>query len=197
MAAKEEVQSLVSEEEWALRVHLAACYRLVALYGLDDLIFSTKFLCQWWLTFKRTSVPKFRTQNIFSSTRMVGYSRLSTFFLFADYFLIFWLKCCGKYLTTQEITPESLVKIDLEGRVVMETPHVINPAGFLIHSAIHSYRFEIFLILVIWFAALMPKSFSISIQRLVLLSVHRRMDCCPSVNKACFPSALLLITTTK
>lgn len=46
MAAKEEVQSLVSEEEWALRVHLAACYRLVALYGLDDLIFSTKFLCQ-------------------------------------------------------------------------------------------------------------------------------------------------------
>jgi ribulose-5-phosphate 4-epimerase/fuculose-1-phosphate aldolase len=30
----------VSPEEWALRVDLAACYRLVAMYGMSDLIFT-------------------------------------------------------------------------------------------------------------------------------------------------------------
>jgi ribulose-5-phosphate 4-epimerase/fuculose-1-phosphate aldolase len=30
----------VSPEEWELRVNLAACYRLVALYGWDDLVFT-------------------------------------------------------------------------------------------------------------------------------------------------------------
>src|SRR5450830_156736 len=34
------VKHLVSEEEWQLRVDLAACYRLVALYGWSDLIFT-------------------------------------------------------------------------------------------------------------------------------------------------------------
>jgi ribulose-5-phosphate 4-epimerase/fuculose-1-phosphate aldolase len=34
------VRSLVSDVEWQLRVDLAACYRLVALYGWDDLIFT-------------------------------------------------------------------------------------------------------------------------------------------------------------
>ncbi|RYF74851.1 MAG: class II aldolase/adducin family protein [Comamonadaceae bacterium] len=35
-----EVRQLVSAEEWQLRVDLAACYRLVALYGWSDLIFT-------------------------------------------------------------------------------------------------------------------------------------------------------------
>ena len=35
-----EIQSMVSPEEWQLRVDLAACYRLVALYGWSDLIFT-------------------------------------------------------------------------------------------------------------------------------------------------------------
>ena len=35
-----EIQSMVSTEEWQLRVDLAACYRLVALYGWSDLIFT-------------------------------------------------------------------------------------------------------------------------------------------------------------
>ena len=35
-----EVRSEVSEVEWELRVDLAACYRLVALYRWDDLIFT-------------------------------------------------------------------------------------------------------------------------------------------------------------
>lgn len=34
------VQSQVSQEEWQQRVNLAACYRLVALYHWDDLIFT-------------------------------------------------------------------------------------------------------------------------------------------------------------
>jgi ribulose-5-phosphate 4-epimerase/fuculose-1-phosphate aldolase len=36
----DEIQGLVSAEEWAVRVDLAAAYRLVALYGWDDLIFT-------------------------------------------------------------------------------------------------------------------------------------------------------------
>ncbi|KTT16012.1 class II aldolase/adducin family protein [Pseudacidovorax intermedius] len=35
-----EVRRLVSDEEWQLRVDLAACYRLVALYGWSDLVFT-------------------------------------------------------------------------------------------------------------------------------------------------------------
>lgn len=34
------IQSQVSEAEWQLRVDLAACYRLVALFGWDDLVFT-------------------------------------------------------------------------------------------------------------------------------------------------------------
>jgi ribulose-5-phosphate 4-epimerase/fuculose-1-phosphate aldolase len=39
-----------------------------------------------------------------------------------------------------EITASSLVKIDLEGRKVSDSPYDINPAGFTIHSAIHAAR---------------------------------------------------------
>ena len=35
-----DVRSQVSEEEWKLRVDLAAAYRLVALFGWDDLVFT-------------------------------------------------------------------------------------------------------------------------------------------------------------
>ena len=35
-----EIQKLVSAEEWQLRVDLAACYRLVAMYGWSDLVFT-------------------------------------------------------------------------------------------------------------------------------------------------------------
>jgi ribulose-5-phosphate 4-epimerase/fuculose-1-phosphate aldolase len=37
---KPDVRSQVSDVEWQLRVDLAACYRLVAHYGWDDLIFT-------------------------------------------------------------------------------------------------------------------------------------------------------------
>jgi len=39
-----------------------------------------------------------------------------------------------------EVTASSLVKIDLDGNKVMDSPFDINPAGFTIHSAIHAAR---------------------------------------------------------
>jgi ribulose-5-phosphate 4-epimerase/fuculose-1-phosphate aldolase len=43
-------------------------------------------------------------------------------------------------MTFDEITASSLVKIDLEGNKVMDSPYEINPAGFTIHSAVHAAR---------------------------------------------------------
>lgn len=40
----------------------------------------------------------------------------------------------------EEITASSLVKVDLQGRKVMDSPYDINPAGFTIHSAVHAAR---------------------------------------------------------
>ena len=96
------VKSLVSKEEWSLRVDLAACYRAVALYGLDDLIFTH------------------------ISARVPGDKE---HFLINPYGMLF-----------DEITASSLVKVDLEGNIVLDSPYPINPAGFVIHSAIHAAR---------------------------------------------------------
>ena len=46
-------------------------------------------------------------------------------------------------LMFDEITASSLVKIDIEGKVLQETPFPINPAGFVIHSAVHSVRHDV------------------------------------------------------
>jgi ribulose-5-phosphate 4-epimerase/fuculose-1-phosphate aldolase len=43
-------------------------------------------------------------------------------------------------MTFDEITASSLVKVDLNGNKVMDSPYEINPAGFTIHSAIHAAR---------------------------------------------------------
>jgi len=48
------LKDAVSTEEWQLRVDLAACYRLVAMYGWTDLIFT------------HISAPAFRGPNIIS-----------------------------------------------------------------------------------------------------------------------------------
>jgi ribulose-5-phosphate 4-epimerase/fuculose-1-phosphate aldolase len=92
----------VSAEEWQRRVDLAACYRLVARYGWDDLIFTH------------------------ISARVPGPEH---HFLINPYGLMF-----------DEITASSLVKVDLEGRKVFDSPFDINPAGFVIHSAVHAAR---------------------------------------------------------
>ena len=91
----------VSSQEWQLRVDLAACYRLVAHFGWDDLIYTHL------------------------SARLPG----------TDEYLV---NAFG--LTFDEITASNLVKVNLAGDVLDDTPHTINPAGFTIHSAIHQVR---------------------------------------------------------
>ena len=96
------IREQVSSEEWQARIDLAAAYRLVALYGWDDLIFTH------------------------ISARVPGDDH---HFLLNPYGMMF-----------EEVTASSLVKIDLQGNKVMESPYFINPAGFTIHSAVHSAR---------------------------------------------------------
>jgi ribulose-5-phosphate 4-epimerase/fuculose-1-phosphate aldolase len=40
----------------------------------------------------------------------------------------------------EEVTASNLLKIDVEGRKISDSPHPFNPAGFVIHSAIHMSR---------------------------------------------------------
>ncbi len=96
------IRDQVSEEEWAAREDLAACYRLVAAQGWDDLVFTH------------------------ISLRVPGEEG---HFLINPYGLLF-----------DEITASSLVKIDMEGNVVLDTGHPVNAAGFVIHSAVHAAR---------------------------------------------------------
>ncbi|RBP08189.1 ribulose-5-phosphate 4-epimerase/fuculose-1-phosphate aldolase [Roseiarcus fermentans] len=96
------VRDRVSAAEWAVRVDLAACYRIVAHYGWDDLVFTH------------------------ISARLPGEDH---HFLINPYGLMF-----------EEVTASSLVKVDLAGEKVLESPFAINPAGFVIHSAIHAAR---------------------------------------------------------
>jgi len=42
----------------------------------------------------------------------------------------------------RDITASSLVKIDLDGRILEDTPYDVNPAGFTIHSAVHAARHD-------------------------------------------------------
>lgn len=101
-ASASSVRPLVSNAEWEQRVNLAACYRLVALYDWDDLIFTH------------------------ISARVPGPEH---HFLINPYGMLF-----------DEITASSLVKIDLNGNKVVDSPYDVNPAGFNIHSAIHAAR---------------------------------------------------------
>src|SRR6266508_4790068 len=39
-----------------------------------------------------------------------------------------------------EITASSLIEIDLNGNKVKQSPYIVNPAGFTIHSAVHAAR---------------------------------------------------------
>jgi ribulose-5-phosphate 4-epimerase/fuculose-1-phosphate aldolase len=96
------IREHVTEAEWKARVDLAAAYRLVALNGWDDLIFTH------------------------ISARVPGADH---HFLLNPYGMMF-----------EEVTASSLVKIDLQGNKMMDSPHFINPAGFTIHSAVHDAR---------------------------------------------------------
>jgi len=96
------VRDQISNEEWQARVDLAAAYRLVALYGWDDLIFTH------------------------ISARVPGAEH---HFLLNPYGMMF-----------DEVTASSLVKVDLDGKKVLDSQYFINPAGFTIHSAVHAAR---------------------------------------------------------
>ncbi|MFT3802607.1 MAG: class II aldolase/adducin family protein [Burkholderiaceae bacterium] len=102
VGAKADVRSRVTPEEWDVRVQLAACYRLVALHGWDDLIFTHL------------------------SARVPGPDH---HFLINPYGLMF-----------DEVTASNLVKIDLDGNVLLDTGYGINKAGFVIHGAVHEAR---------------------------------------------------------
>jgi ribulose-5-phosphate 4-epimerase/fuculose-1-phosphate aldolase len=95
----------VSEAEWQARIDLAATYRLVAMHGWDDLVFTH------------------------ISARVPGPEH---HFLINPYGLLF-----------EEITASSLVKIDMDGNKLQESEFPVNPAGFVIHSALHMSRPEI------------------------------------------------------
>jgi ribulose-5-phosphate 4-epimerase/fuculose-1-phosphate aldolase len=92
----------VSPEEWTTRVSLAAAYRLVAMFGWDDLVFTH------------------------ISARVPGEEGA---FLINPYGLMF-----------EEITASSLVKVDHAGNKLDDSPFPVNPAGFVIHSAVHGAR---------------------------------------------------------
>ena len=94
--------TVAGRTEWQARVELAALYRLVALHGWDDLIFTH------------------------ISARVPGPEH---HFLINPFGLFY-----------EEITASSLIKIDLDGRLIGESPAAVNAAGFNIHSAIHGAR---------------------------------------------------------
>jgi len=102
------LKHVVSEDEWKLRVNLAACYRLVAMYGWSDLIF----------THISAKLPE-------------SVSGKEHHFLINPYGLMF-----------DEITASSLLKIDLQGKQINESPFYVNHAGFVIHSTIHEARHD-------------------------------------------------------
>ena len=54
---------------------------------------------------------------------------------------VFLLNPFGAFL--EEVTASSLIKVDLEGRVLVGAPHQLNRAGFTIHSAVHMNNLDI------------------------------------------------------
>lgn len=46
-------------------------------------------------------------------------------------------------LMYDEIKASNLIKIDLDGNILEDTPYEINPAGFVIHSAVHGAREDV------------------------------------------------------
>ena len=96
----------VHPDEWQLRLDLAACYRLVALYGWSDLVF----------THISAKLPE----------SVAGQDHQ---FLINPYGLMF-----------DEITASSLVKVDMQCNKLHDSPFPVNPASFVIHSAVHAAR---------------------------------------------------------
>jgi ribulose-5-phosphate 4-epimerase/fuculose-1-phosphate aldolase len=99
--------SRISEEEARIRRDLAACYRLVALYGWEDML----------ATHISARLPR------------------------EDGKECFLINPLG--LMFDEITASSLIKVNMDGDVLQETPYQVNRAGFVIHSAVQAARPDI------------------------------------------------------
>ncbi len=102
VTAIQTIQDQVSAEEWAIRQDLAALYRLVAMHGWDDLVFTH------------------------ITARVPGPEH---HFLINPYGILF-----------ESVTASSLIKVDLDGNKIIDTPYPFNPAGYTIHSAVHEVR---------------------------------------------------------
>ena len=46
-------------------------------------------------------------------------------------------------LLYREVTASNLVKIDMDGNILDGSPHPVNPAGFIVHSAVHAGREDV------------------------------------------------------
>jgi ribulose-5-phosphate 4-epimerase/fuculose-1-phosphate aldolase len=125
------VKTQVSAAEWQTRTDLAACYRLIAMHGWDDLIFTH------------------------ISAKIPGTDE----FLINPFGLMF-----------HEITASSLVKIDLAGNKLMDSPFDINPAGYTIHSAVHEVRHDVACVLHIH----TPAGIAVSAQKQGLLPMSQQ-----------------------
>ena len=101
------VRSVVTEAEWQARVNLAAAYRLVAHFGMSDLVYNH-------IT---SHVPDAEGE-----------------FLINPYGMMY-----------EEITASCLIKINLAGDILFNPnpTYGINPAGYVIHSAIHGARADV------------------------------------------------------
>ena len=95
----------VTEAEWQMRKDLAACFRLVDLYGWSDLL----------ATHISARVPGADDQ-----------------FLINPFGMMY-----------DEMTASSMVKVDEDGNEKTDSEFGINPAGFVIHSAVHMARPEV------------------------------------------------------
>src|SRR5438477_1611711 len=98
------VRSAVSAAEWQARVDLAACFRLIDLYGMSDMIY----------THATARVPDE-----------------------AEHFLI-----NPHGMLFREVTASSLLKVHLDGRVVLkpDLDYGLQEAGYVIHSALYRAR---------------------------------------------------------
>lgn len=96
------VPNAVDPTEWALRVQLAAAYRIIDHLGWSELI--------WTHTTVRVPGPEHH-------------------FLINPYGFRF-----------DEVCASNLVKVDMHGNIMGDQNQEINPAGFVIHSAIHMTR---------------------------------------------------------
>ena len=90
-------------DEWAVRVELAACYRVFAMLGWTEMIYNHITL----------RLPDSVTG---------GHKQ-------------FLINPFGLHYS--EVTASNLLKIDLQGKKLEESPWQVNPAGFTVHAAIH------------------------------------------------------------